>query len=67
MTSNVVTITVPQALAITTHPKNYTGAVGTKAVFKVVAQGTGLSYQLQYYSGGKWNNFGSNRDRKSVV
>ena len=67
VTSNVVTITVPQALAITTQPKNYTGAVGTKAVFKVVAQGTGLSYQWQYYSGGKWNNFGSNSSQVSIT
>lgn len=42
--------------AITTHPSNYTGAVGSTASFKVTAQGSGLKYQWQTYSSGKWVN-----------
>ena len=69
VTSNVATITITgsQSLQITTQPKNYSGAVGGKATFSVVAQGTGLSYQWQYYSGGTWINFGSNKPTASIT
>ena len=53
-------------VSITTQPKNYTGAVGSRATFSVVAQGTGLTYQWQYYSGGTWKNFGSNDSTVSL-
>ena len=57
-TSNTVTlhITASAAVSITTQPKDYTGAVGSTATFKVVAQGTGLRYQWQTYSNGAWRN-----------
>ena len=56
VTSNTVTLTVTPALAITTQPKDCTCAAGSKATFKVVAQGTGLKYQWQVYKSGTWTN-----------
>ena len=46
--SNAVTLTVKAALAITTQPKSVTANVGETATFKVVATGTGLTYQWQW-------------------
>ncbi|MBR2782828.1 MAG: leucine-rich repeat protein, partial [Firmicutes bacterium] len=46
--SSTVKITVGTELKITTQPTNYTGAVGSTAKFKVVAQGDGLTYQWYY-------------------
>ena len=46
--SNTVKITVGTALKITTQPSNFTGAVGSTATFKTVAQGDGLTYQWYY-------------------
>ena len=67
VTSNAATIHITNPLlSITTQPKNYTGAVGSRATFSVVAQGTGLTYQWQYYSGGTWKNFGSNDSTVSL-
>ena len=43
-------------ITIVTQPKNYTGRAGATAKFKVVAEGTGLKYQWQTNSGGKWVN-----------
>ena len=59
--------TTSPSLSITSQPKDYTGAVGTKAIFSVVAQGSGLSYQWQYYSGGTWKNFGSNNPTATLT
>ena len=58
VTSNaaILTVTTAAGLSITTQPKNYSGAVGSTASFKVVAQGTGLKYQWQTYSNGTWKN-----------
>ena len=68
VTSNVATIQITNLpLSILTQPKNYTGTVGSRATFTVVAQGTGLSYQWQYYSGGTWKNFGTNNPTASVT
>ena len=57
-TSKVVTLhlSAPITLVITSQPKNYTGPVGSTAIFKVKAQGTGLKYQWQTYKNGKWVN-----------
>ena len=43
---------------ITSQPGDYTGEIGTKATFTVVAEGNGLTYQWQYQNGGKttWQN-----------
>ena len=47
--SNAVTLTVKTtAPSITSQPQSTTAAVGTRATFKVVATGGGLSYQWQY-------------------
>ena len=67
VTSNVATVKIVKPLSITTHPKDYTGPVGSKVTFSVVAQGTGLSYQWQYYSGGAWKNFGTNKSTVSLT
>ncbi len=55
--SNPATLTVSGAKpTITTHPSNVTKAAGSgSATFKVVASGSGLSYQWQYLApGGSW-------------
>lgn len=56
VTSNAVTLTMAVPLAIKTQPVSYKGLTGNTAKFKVVAQGTGLKYQWQTYSNGKWAN-----------
>ena len=53
VTSAAAKLTVKGAVTaptITTQPKAATAAVGETATFKVVASGTGLSYQWQYSS-----------------
>jgi len=58
-TSNAATLTVNSKPTITTQPSNATVTEGNKATFKVVASGTGLSYQWQYKDeGGSWTNSG---------
>ena len=47
-------------LAIKTQPKNFSGIIGDKAKFKVVAEGNGLTYQWQYYKNGEWINLSGN-------
>ena len=55
--SNIATLhVVSSSLSITTQPKDYTGSVGSTAIFGVVANGTDLKYQWQTYSGGTWKN-----------
>ncbi len=56
VTSNAATLTVGTKLAITKQPANFTGLVGTQASFSVTAQGDGLTYQWQMYTGGTWKN-----------
>ena len=46
--SNPATLTVICTPVITTQPKAQTAAAGETATFKVVASGTGLTYQWQY-------------------
>ncbi|MBO4676459.1 MAG: hypothetical protein J5633_02815 [Oscillospiraceae bacterium] len=51
VTSSAATLTVTSAVSkpeITTQPKAQTAAAGETATFKVVASGTGLTYQWQY-------------------
>lgn len=59
LTSDVATIHVV-AIVITTQPVDFTGEVGTNAMFTVVAEGEGLSYQWQYQNSGgtTWGNSG---------
>ena len=47
-------------LAIKTQPKNFSGIIGDKAKFKVVAEGNGLTYQWQYNKNGEWLNLSGN-------
>ncbi len=61
VTSNAAKLTVTAAVTapvITTQPKAQTAAVGATATYKVVASGTGLTYQWQYSSdyGATWHN-----------
>ena len=60
--SNTVTLTVTAKPAITTQPSNKTVTAGSKATFKVVASGTGLSYQWYYQKPGEstWNKVSTN-------
>ncbi|MBR0144786.1 MAG: hypothetical protein IJM21_11510 [Clostridia bacterium] len=53
VTSNAVKLTVITKPVITTQPAAVTVASGKTATFKVVASGTGLTYQWQYSSDGK--------------
>lgn len=55
-TSNVATLTVNTAPAITTQPTNSTITSGNNTSFSVVAAGTGLTYQWQTNSGSGWGN-----------
>ncbi len=49
VTSDVVTVTIVSGeLAITEQPVDIVGAVGDSATLKVVATGSGLTYQWQY-------------------
>ena len=52
-----LTVTVAKPV-ITTQPKAATAAVGATATYKVVASGTGLTYQWQYSNdyGATWHN-----------
>ena len=59
ITSNEVVLNVVKPhvdLAITTQPQDFTGSVGEKAHFSVVAEGNGLTYQWQYLKNGQWVN-----------
>ena len=58
-----------QGVSITSHPENYTGAVGETAVFTVRAEGTGLSYQWQYSNdgGNAWKNSSQNGSRTYMI
>ncbi|MBR2549710.1 MAG: leucine-rich repeat domain-containing protein [Clostridiales bacterium] len=56
VTTNEVYVKVAVSLAITKQPVNYEGVLGSTASFSVTAQGEGLSYQWQVYSGGAWKN-----------
>ena len=62
VTSNAARLTVAaDGPTITTHPSNYTGALGTKATFTVVASGTNLTYRWQWSrdNGVTWANSSS--------
>ena len=48
ITSEVAMLIVTKVLAIITQPEDKTVAEGESAVFEVIAQGVGLSYQWQY-------------------
>jgi hypothetical protein len=57
VTSDAALITVVLPPVITQQPQNYTGPVGSTAVFSVEAEGEGLTYRWQYRDvGGKWTN-----------
>ena len=48
VTSNAAKLIVSSGPVITTQPSNQTVSAGATATFKVVATGTGLTYQWQY-------------------
>ena len=59
LATNPVTLTVKQpsnAISITVQPKDCYVATGLKAVFKVTANGEGLTYQWQLKKGSSWAN-----------
>jgi hypothetical protein len=60
--SSVVTLTVVAKPAITTQPKSVSVTAGKTATFKVVASGTGLTYQWYYRTGssGTWTKVSKN-------
>ena len=55
-TSNVATLTVNTAPAITTQPTNSTITSGNNTSFTVAATGSGLTYQWQTNNGSGWGN-----------
>ena len=69
VSSNSATLYVTPTVSIVLQPEDYTGLVGTTAVFKVEAQGAGLKYQWQVNKSGTWTNSslpGYNTDTLSV-
>ena len=56
--TNPATLTVATGPTITSQPTSVTASLGSTATFKVVASGSGLSYQWQYQKPGEsaWNN-----------
>jgi len=55
--SEEATLTVAASeVKIITEPENYTGSIGDKATFEVVAEGEDLTYQWQVYKSGAWKN-----------
>jgi len=55
--SEEATLTVAASeVKIITEPENYTGSIGDKATFEVVAEGEDLTYQWQVYKNGAWKN-----------
>lgn len=52
VTSNAATLTVNNAVAITTQPANQSSCSGSNATFSVVATGTGITYQWQVSTDG---------------
>jgi len=47
-------VTILTTASINTHPANQSYCVGGTANFSVVASGSSLSYQWQYWDGGSW-------------
>ena len=58
---------VPVALSITSQPSDFTGPIGSKAIFSIEAIGNGLEYQWQYYSKGTWKNSGATGNKTPQV
>ena len=55
--SNVVGITLSDTVQVTSHPKDYSGLIGSYAEFSVKAKGDDLKYQWQYQNAkGVWKN-----------
>ncbi len=50
--TNTITMSVGSAVAITTQPKNYVGAIGSTATATVKATGEGLTYQWYFANPG---------------
>lgn len=49
-------VTFKSTINIVQQPQTYTGLVGSKAVYKVIAEGEGLTYQWQLKKGSTWAN-----------
>jgi hypothetical protein len=60
-----VTVLDGQLPVISTQPANTTSCVGSNVTFSVVSTNV-LSYQWQMFSGGTWNNVGTNTSTYSV-
>ncbi len=56
VTSKAATLHVAMPVSIISQSKDYSGTIGSKAKFTVVAEGTSLRYQWQTYKNGKWVN-----------
>ena len=70
LTSNEATLFVslpPAPLRITSQPVDVYGSVGEIAVFRVVAEGDGLSYQWQLYKNSAWQNSTSSGAKTSEL
>ncbi|MBR2549702.1 MAG: leucine-rich repeat domain-containing protein [Clostridiales bacterium] len=67
ITSEVASLSVVAPLTITEQPENYTGTAGSKATFRVTAQGEGLTYQWQVSTNGSWSNSGASGSKTSKI
>ena len=66
--SDEVSITVKNPdITITSQPTNVNGKIGTNAVFKVVAEGEGLTYQWQLKKGKSWADLSSGGAKTSTM
>ncbi len=55
-TSNVATLTINTAPAVTAHPSNSTICSGNNTTFSVTATGSSLTYQWEVHNGSSWSN-----------
>ncbi|OLR62713.1 hypothetical protein BHF69_08505 [Anaerostipes sp. 992a] len=64
-----VDLTKGSALAITSQPEDYTGAVGDTASFTVGAAGEGLTYQWQFSNdgGASWRNSSQSGNKTDTI
>ena len=65
VTSDVAKLTV--STVITSQPGSVTAKVGETIRFTVKATGAGLTYQWQFYKGGKWQNSGMTGNKTTTL
>ncbi len=58
VTSEAAVMRIAEVIKITKQPQNFSGANGASVIFKIEAEGTGLTYQWQFSTNGgtKWYN-----------